>query len=73
MTTTKAVLLVILLSSSVPVQVMAIGQPRYIETTASRGRIPLVAAAWPRRSLSTLPIGRASVAQPRICRRISSA
>ena len=33
----------ILLSGSAPVQVMAIGQPRYIETTESRGRIPLVA------------------------------
>ncbi len=43
MTTTKAVLLVILLSGSVPVQVMAIGQPRYIETTGSRNRVPLVA------------------------------
>ena len=43
MTTTKAVLLVILLSGSVPVQVMAIGQARYIETTGRRNRIPLVA------------------------------
>ena len=58
MTTTKAALLATLLLSSAPVQVMAIGQPRYIETTAGRGRVPLVdrgaaapivvdAADWP--------------------------
>ena len=43
MTTTKAVLVATLLLASLPAQVRAIGQPRYIETAAGRDRVAIVA------------------------------
>jgi hypothetical protein len=43
MTTTKAVLMAILLLGGVPAQVVAIGSPRYIEVTAGPDRVVLVA------------------------------